>query len=156
MGKPVRVDTLLAAGTRIMINVRSETRDGDTRYVPYITYAHGSFNETENSLRVAWPIKFGADDAPLEGSNSASPADYLSGNWEVMTVPTTNVPKVGDNFVCHGVPSTSTGWVNPSASGNIAGGLNSGTTDITKSIVLGYMTNARFEGAILKTADITK
>jgi hypothetical protein len=146
----MRVDTFLSAGVKLMINVRQETRDGKSRYVPYISYSHSSFNDTENSVRVAWPRNFDAsNDAPLPGS---LPGDLLSGDWEVMTIPTNNVPSTAE-VISNGVPSSQTGWVEPSA-GNVADGLTKGTTNLANSVFVGYLTREYFEGAILKTADI--
>ncbi|GBU28466.1 hypothetical protein R84B8_02025 [Treponema sp. R8-4-B8] len=119
----VKVDTFLSAGTKLMINVRGTT--------PYITYFHGSFTETKNSIRVAWQ-KSSTLSAGTDGS------DMFTGKWEVMTVPVANVP-VSNEFICNGVPST----------GTISGtGLT--TTNITNSILVGYQTNVNYEGAILK------
>jgi len=119
----VKVDTFLSAGTKIMINVRGTT--------PYITYFHGSFTETKNSVRVAW-----LKSATLAAGTDIN--DMFTGKWEVMTVPVQNVPVSGE-FICNGVPS----------SGTLQGtGLSK--TDVTKSIVIGYQTNVNYEGAVLK------
>jgi hypothetical protein len=148
----VRVDTYLSAGTKIMLNVRQETRMinnvSTTVYVPYITYAHGSFSETENSVRVAWRTDFTDPDTPPEGSNDK---DSLTGAWEVMTVPTNQVPKT-DEFICNGVPTSAVtgpdGWQEPTAGGNVR--LVKGNQDLAKSILVGYLTENWYEGAILK------
>jgi len=125
----VKVDTYLSAGTRIMLNVR---REGG-RDVPYISYFHASFDETKNSIRVAWQhtptITAGSDDN-----------DRLTGHWEVMTVPTNAVPASGQ-IIASGAPSTGT------VSGTPTDSLNQ---DVTRSMIVGYLTNINYEGARLK------
>jgi hypothetical protein len=146
----VRVDTYLSAGTKIMLNVRQETRMinnvSTTVYVPYITYAHGSFSETENSVRVAWRTDFTNPDTPPAGSDDN---DRLTGAWEVMTVPTNQVPKT-DEFICNGVPTSAitgtNGWQEPTGDGHLV----KGNQDLAKSILVGYLTENWYEGAILK------
>jgi hypothetical protein len=128
--KPVRVDTYLAAGTKIMLNVRKEGINN----VPYITYFHGSFAETRNSIRTAWQKKF-----PY--ANGTDERDMFTGAWEVMTVPAQNVP-IATEMICNGIPTAETLWQDT--------GLTRGGTDLTKSIVIGYMTDQYYEGAILK------
>jgi len=127
----VKVDTYLSAGTRIMLNVRDN--------VPYISYYHGSFDETRNSIRVAWQVKF-----PLEAGSDEH--DRLTGAWEIMTVPPRNVPASGQ-LVTHGVPSTGT-------LANTVGLQGWNGNDITKTMIVAYMTSHDYEGAILKH-DIT-
>ena len=128
--KTVRVDTYLSAGTKLMINVRLERG----RYVPYISYYHASFAETGNSIRVAWLLGDIAD--------GTKPDDSFSGAWEVMTVPAGAVP-LADEFVTNGVP------VSPSTAWAPTGGTLRGR-DISKSILVGYMTADWYEGAVLK------
>jgi len=126
-----RVDTYLSAGTKLMINVRQE----NGRYVPYISYCHNSFAETRNSIRVAWQ----KNPVLLDGTN---PDDSFTGNWEVMTVPTGTVP-LTDEFVTNGVPtSSSTAWA--PTGGTLLG------RDLSRSILVGYMTTDWYEGAVLK------
>jgi hypothetical protein len=128
--KTVRVDTYLSAGTKLMINVRQERG----KYVPYISYYHASFAETRNSIRVAWLLGEIADGTKQD--------DSFTGAWEVMTVPTCAVP-LQDEFVTHGVPSSSsTAWA------PTAGTLRA--RDISRSILVGYMTTDWYEGAVLK------
>jgi hypothetical protein len=139
---PVRVDTYLSAGTKIMINVRKE----GSNYVPYITYAHASFSETENSVRVAWRKDF-TTVAPPAGSDDS---DAFTGKWEVMTVPTNQVPNTNE-FICNGVPTVNAtganGWENPSGTDPL---VKSTTQDLSKTILVGYLTENWYEGAILK------
>jgi hypothetical protein len=135
------VDTYLAAGTKLMINVRN---DG-TRDVPYISYYHASFAETKNAIRVAWPVKF-AGNVPLDGTNSD---DSFTGAWEVMTVPVGKVP-VPDEFVCSGVPATTGGWAAPGGTSTLRTYTVTGTNHLNRSIMVGYMTTDWYEGAILK------
>ena len=130
----VKVDTFLSAGTKLMINVRRE----GTRNVPYITYYHGSFTETKNSIRVAWQ-KNTTLGAGTDGN------DMFTGAWEVMTVPVGTIP-VSTEFICNGVPSATTGWANPTTG---TGSFVAPTDTLNQSILVGYMTNDWYEGAIL-------
>jgi len=142
-----KVDTYLSAGTKLMLNVRDEgtTASGTKKYVPYITYYHGSFTETPYAVRVAW-LATTADTVsgkmPVEDGTDAQ--DRFTGKWEVMTVPAINSP-LREYFICNGVPRTATGWVKPD-------GLSypANATGIDKSILVGYMTDSRYEGATLK------
>jgi hypothetical protein len=139
--KTVRVDTFLSAGTKIMINIRQETTP-TTRYVPYISYAHAAFPGTKNTIRVAWRVDFSTIDTP---PNSTDIGNKFDGTWEVMTIPVSgNVIPNTDEFVCNGVPTAST-WTLP-------GGTSTLTynTNLNQTIILGYMTNIWYEGAILK------
>ena len=135
----VPVDTFLAVGRKLMINVRWEVN----RYVPYISYYHGAFYDSRNSIRVAWPVKFDNSGNPLAGTYkgiSGYLEDSFTGNWEVMTVPVETTP-VADEFICNGVPTSVDNWTSPG--GTLAASPN-------KSILVGYMTNTWYEGAILK------
>jgi hypothetical protein len=129
----VKVDTYLAAGTKIMINVRNQNGN----HIPYISYAHASFRETKNSVRVAWL----RGTAVLPGSDDN---DILTGNWEVMTVPVLNLPNT-DEFICHGVTTGTAQWTTNGT------GLTY-TTNINRTIVVGYLTDQYYEGAILKSS----
>ena len=120
-------------------NVRKEMHDGVYRYVPYISYFHVSFAETKNSIRVAWRKDFSTTVVP-HGTN---PDNTFTGAWEVMTVPVNKTP-LTDEFICHGVPS-STKWVLPGQSSSLNYNEN-----INKTILLGFMTTDWYEGAILK------
>jgi hypothetical protein len=133
VAKPVKVDTFLSAGTKIMINVRQSNGN----YVPYITYAHASFAETKNSIRVAWRTDF-TSNTPLAGTDEN---DIFTGKWEVMTVPVSGTPKT-DEFVCNGVPASGYTWTAP-------GGMTY-NTNLNQTVIVGYMTNDCYEGAILK------
>jgi hypothetical protein len=152
--KKVKVDTFLAVGTKLMLNVRNEGTTTNPVYVPYISYFHGAFTETPNSIRVAWlknsPIKGAATSVTiLPGSDDN---DCLTGNWEVMTVPAETIPVSGE-FICNGVPGSTTNitMTDPS-SGSGTGTLNSRNTAMNKSILLGYKTDTYYEGAVLKAA----
>jgi hypothetical protein len=108
--------------------------------VPYITYAHASFAETRNSIRVAWRTDF-TTAAPLAG---AEKDDSFTGKWEVMTVPVSDtVTPMTDEFVCNGVPTNAT-WTAPD------GSTLTYNTNLNQTIVVGYMTDKWYEGAILK------
>jgi len=138
MPKSVRVDTFLSAGTKIMINIR----DG----IPYISYAHASFPGTRHSIRVAWRLN--TSDVTADGTNED---DTFTGKWEVMTVPVRSnvIPNI-DEFICNGVPT----------SGNLtapAGGADSLTysSALSQTILVGFMTNLSYEGAVLKDNILT-
>jgi len=139
----VRVDTYLAVGTKIMINVRKE----GSNYVPYITYFHGSFTETKNSIRVAWRKDFSG--SVPHGTNEDN---TFTGKWEVMTVPANGVPVSGE-FICNGVPNPTSAvgsWIDPNLTGGYSTpALTRGSVDLRRSIVVGYMTGNYYEGAML-------
>jgi hypothetical protein len=165
--RPVKVDTYLSAGTKLMINIREEKGN----YVPYISYAHVSFGETKNSIRVAWRTDFTNPGTAPAGSNEK---DAFTGAWEVMTVPvSSNVTPNIDEFVCNGVPTGVGGWLVPATnrtttystsgtsplptapaatlrtySNNYGGTI--GNKTLANSIILSYMTDEWYEGAILK------
>jgi hypothetical protein len=135
--RTARVDTYLSAGTKLMLNVR---REGE-RNVPYISYYHASFAETRNAIRVAWRTDFTNPAAPPDGTYRD---DSFTGAWEVMTVPVQTLP-LADEFICSGVPAgTSTAWAPALAAGSLRG------RDLSKSILVGYMTEKWYEGAVLK------
>jgi large repetitive protein len=138
------VDTYLSAGTKIMINVREETNQTTSakRYVPYITYAHASFPGTKHSVRVAWLA-----DGSTNYDHGTEDDNMFTGKWEVMTVPVNKIPNI-DEFICNGVPSSSSSW-------STAGTTLTAGSNLNKSILVGYMTDSVYEGAILK-ADISK
>jgi hypothetical protein len=148
---PVKLDTYQAAGVKLMINVRYE----GTRYVPYISYGHQSLSETKNSIRVAWRTNFDTPNVAPAGSHEN---DSLTGAWEVMTVPVSSnvTPSITDDFVCNGVPTSTTGWETPAATPTANGGISTvastlrAYSTLNKSIILGYMTDTWYEGAILK------
>ena len=135
--RTARVDTYLSAGTKLMLNVRREA----ARNVPYISYYHASFAETRNAIRVAWRTDFSAPAVPPDGTYAD---DSFTGAWEVMTVPVQTLP-LADEFICNGVPTgTSTAWAPAPAANSLRG------RDISKSILVGYMTEKWYEGAVLK------
>jgi hypothetical protein len=135
--KTVRVDTYLSTGTKLMLNLRRE----GTRDVPYITYIHNAFAETKNSVRVAWRKDFTTPATPLHGTNE----DHtFTGNWEVMTVPAGEIPNTQE-YVSNGVPTAATNWTAPNGST-----LRTPGAGINNSILVGYMTDRWYEGAVLK------
>ncbi|MCL2804592.1 MAG: hypothetical protein FWD26_01460 [Treponema sp.] len=129
--KTVRVDTYLSAGTKIMINVRYE----NGRYVPYISSFHASFAETKNSIRVAWQ-----KDPVLRDGTDLN--DRFTGAWEVMTVAAGEVP-LSDEFVCNGVPVS--GYLAAPGDGSALK-----QRAMSKTILVCYMTDKWYEGAVLK------
>ena len=143
--KTVRVDTFLSVGTRLMINVRNK--------IPYISYIHNAFAETQNSVRVAWSKK------AITGSADVLPGtdqnDFFTGDWEVMTVPAGTIPLI-DEYVCNGVPGATTGWAAPTGS-TLRTYYSTGTTNgLNNSILVSYMTQNWYEGAVLKDNIVTK
>jgi hypothetical protein len=78
----VTVDSYLSTGTNISISVRQIGAD----QVPYISYYMGAYTSTSFSLRTAWRTNMAS---LLDGAE----LDRFTGNWEVMTVPSGNVPK---------------------------------------------------------------
>jgi len=147
----VRVDTFLSAGTRIMINVREERRTvngiaDQLVQTPYISYFHATFPQTSNSVRIAWRNNFDtvteAKYPGLKGLPHGTFAnDSFTGIWEVMTVPTNNIPQ--DGFICNGVPSA----------GSLVNTFDNLLTNQT--VLLGYHTDQHYERAILKGSTIT-
>lgn len=113
---PVTVDSYLSTGTNITIDVRQENE----KYIPYIYYFNASAIQTPSSIRVAWQN----DTATLR---DGAVDDKFTGAWEVMTIPTDNIPV--DATVCGGVPTSGT-WGN--------------------KVVLGYMSDTGYERAVLK------
>jgi hypothetical protein len=113
----VTIDSYLSTGTQLMIETRD---DGSGNEVPYITYFQPSFISTTNSVRVAWRTEF----ASLQ---DGATSDFYTGSWEVMTLPTNNVPV--DGPVSGAVPTAGT-----------YGG----------SVFLSYYTDASYERAYLK------
>ena len=151
-----KVDTYLAAGTKLMINVRNETGAADAAkrgYRPYISYFHASFAETRNAIRVAWldtTVNTSGKFAVLSGTDEN---DRFLGNWEVMTIPARNVPTSG-YFVTNGVPTANTNWVPPTGTNAMSGYWTTSNTQtnsrINRSILVGYMADTWYEGAMLK------
>jgi hypothetical protein len=86
----VTVDSFLSTGTDIGISVKQV----GSNYVPYISYYMPTFTQTSYSVRTAWRTNFSS----LQPGASS---DQYTGNWEVMTVPTTSYPqdfRVGIGF----------------------------------------------------------
>ena|GEM_PF-1893905 len=132
----VRVDTFLAAGMKLMLNVRE---DSTGKFVPYISYYHNSFGGTKNSIRVAWLRPDASGNMTVRAG--ANDEDMFTGAWEVMTVPVLNLP-LADEFICHGVPRSTT-WTTTGT------GL-SHNANMNRTMLVGYMTDMNYEGAILK------
>ena len=91
----VTVDSYLSVGTNISIEVPTgkETiyqSDGTltTRYLPHISYYMSAFTKTSYSVRTAIPYKLDSDNNFIDGVTD----DMFTGNWEVMTVPTNQIP----------------------------------------------------------------
>jgi hypothetical protein len=124
--KVVTVDSFLSAGTKLMINTRKENRSGvGNVIVPYISYYHASFMQTANSVRIAWRNDFST-------LSDGTVYDDFTGAWEVMTVPTANLP--AEDFITNGVPTSGT----------------FSSVDITNSVLVGYHTDKWYERAYIK------
>jgi hypothetical protein len=120
----VTVDSYLSPGTKLMINVRKE----GANQVPYISYYHLSLSGTRNAARVAWREDFSS-------LKNGAVSDQFTGAWEVMSVPTNNIP--AEDYICNGVPSTGT--------------FNKTGANLANSVVLGYLTGQkRYEWAYIK------
>jgi hypothetical protein len=78
----VTVDSYLSTGTDIGISVKLV----GSNYVPYISYYMPTFTQTSYSVRTAWRTNF---TSLLPGVAN----DQYTGNWEIMTVPTTSYPQ---------------------------------------------------------------
>ncbi|TCW62024.1 hypothetical protein C5O22_03025 [Treponema sp. J25] len=76
----VTVDSFLAVGTNISISWKTN----GTKRIPYISYYMSSFTATSFSVKVAW-----LNGDLSDGVNN----DMYTGSWEIMTVPTSNIPK---------------------------------------------------------------
>ena len=124
--EPVTVDSYLSVGTNLTINTRLE----NGKYIPYIYYYNSSSNQTSNSIKVAWREDMTElrDGARAEGTFK----DKFTGAWESMTIPTENIPS--EATVCGGVPT----------------GVESGATDYSNTVVLGYMSDTGYEKAYIK------
>jgi hypothetical protein len=81
------VDSYLSVGTNVSISVKKTVVGAATYYVPYISYFMSSFTNTSFSLRTAWLKTLGAATVPSGAEN-----DQYTGDWEVMTVPTNQMP----------------------------------------------------------------
>lgn len=138
----VKVDTFLSAGLNIMLNVRKE----GSNYVPYISYYHGSFPETRNTIRVAWRKNFTTPATVPAGTDNL---DYFTRDWEVMTVPVGTIP-VGTDYISSGTPTAGGSWADPYTTSTLIKKAATGFPDLSKSMVLGYKTQSHYEGAILK------
>jgi len=136
----VRVDTFLSAGTKLMINVRGG--------IPYISYAHASFPGTRHSIRVAWRLSTSSNTA-----NGTNDDDTFTGNWEVMTVPVREqiIPNI-DEFICNGVPTATGGWPTNMLTGT---SLTYIPANINQTILIGFMTNLTYEGAVIRDNILT-
>ena len=78
----VTVDSFLSTGTDVSISVQQV----GANWVPYISYYMPTFTQTSYSVRTAWRTNF---TSLLPGAAN----DQYTGNWEIMTVPTTSYPQ---------------------------------------------------------------
>ena len=84
--KIVTVDSYLSVGSNISIDVLENTVGAEKKYIPYISYFMSAFTKTNSSVRVAWLNT--TDYSKLDGAKK----DQFTGDWEVMTVPTNQLP----------------------------------------------------------------
>ena len=84
--KIVTVDSYLSVGSNISIDVLENTVGAEKKYIPYISYFMSAFTKTSSSVRVAWLNT--SDYSKLDGAKN----DQFTGDWEIMTVPTSQVP----------------------------------------------------------------
>ena len=84
--KIVTVDSYLSVGTNISIDVLEKTVGSAKKYIPHISYFMSAFTKTSSSVRVAWLNT--SDYSKLDGAKN----DQFTGDWEIMTVPTSQVP----------------------------------------------------------------
>ena len=155
--RTARVDTFLSAGMNLMISVRDETANGIPRFRPYISYFHGAFPGTRSTVRVAWPVTEVNAAGNFAVENNTDSSDFFRGTWEVMSVPAINIP--GNSLIIsNGVPRWRNGWIPVTGAGGLRGHHTgaAGTTGSTatslanRTILVGYMTDRNFEGAMLK------
>jgi large repetitive protein len=111
----VTVDSYLSTGTNVSIAVRQI----GANQVPYISYYMGAYTSTSFSLRTAWRTN-------MANLLNGAELDRFTGHWEVMTVPSGNIPK--DYRIGIGIK-------------------NNGSAD---SPILGYATATNLETAHLK------
>ncbi len=78
----VVVDSFLSVGQKLMIDTRLE----NSEYIPYISYSSSAYAGTQHSLRIA-------SKSPGISLSSGAIADKYTQNWEIMTIPTGNIPK---------------------------------------------------------------
>jgi hypothetical protein len=114
---PKTVDSFLSVGSNITIMTKLVGSD----WVPYISYYMGALTATRNSLRVAYRTNF----ASL--NNGADANDKYTGDWEVTSIPASNIPK--DNTVSIGFKDLGAKLLQP---------------------ILGYATEVNLETAQLK------
>ena len=82
------VDSYLSVGTNISIETSSKTitKNGTTRYVPYISY----FTDALKLAKVAWPVALGTNEVSGNYNTFTDGAlsDRFTGSWEVQCIPT--------------------------------------------------------------------
>ena len=81
------VDSYLSVGTNISIDYMEKTVGAIKYYVPYISYYMSAFTKTSFSVRTAWLSTLDQTFVPNGVEN-----DLFTGDWEVMTVPTSRSP----------------------------------------------------------------
>ena len=84
--KIVTVDSYLSVGSNISIDVLENTVGAEKKYIPYISYFMSAFTKTNSSVRVAWLNT--TDYSKVDGVKK----DQFTGDWEIMTIPTSQVP----------------------------------------------------------------
>ena len=106
--KTANVDQYMNPGQYIKINVRKEQVGSEERQVPYITYYHGAFSDSDMAARIAW-LKDGIQNGEVKDGMAADPKDNrkkFTGNWVSMTVPAWG--SIRPYTICNGMPTTGT------------------------------------------------
>lgn len=84
--RTITVDSFLSVGTWCTIDV---AKDPEGNHVPQIGYFVPACEDTSAAARIAYPVLFDESKYPtLAGAE----AEKFTGNWEISTVPTSNIP----------------------------------------------------------------
>lgn len=84
--RTITVDSFLSVGTWCTIDV---AKDSAGNHVPQIGYFVPACEDTSAAARIAYPVLFDESKNPtLAGAE----AEKFTGNWEISTVPTSNIP----------------------------------------------------------------
>lgn len=106
--KTANVDQYMNPGQYIKINVRKEQVGSEERQVPYITYYHGAFSDSNMAARIAW-LKDGIQNGEVKEGMAVDAKDNrkkFTGNWVSMTVPAWD--SIRPYTICNGMPTSGT------------------------------------------------
>lgn len=106
--KTANVDQYMNPGQYIKINVRKEQVGSEERQVPYITYYHGAFSDSNMAARIAW-LKDGIQNGEVKDGMAVDAKDNrkkFTGNWVSMTVPAWD--SIRPYTICNGMPTSGT------------------------------------------------